>query len=174
MTTTCAIIPSHPLLMEKVYESTITEYIRMDNNGTRTDMKFKVLSMQVRNCTMADCVKNLLEDARKEREKAIVDETVNLKDNRAKLKNAIEARCADDIGHYIDEVYHIEERIELLNESLNKNSSVSYDGYPPEKVMAVYVTCKYTTWYARKKKDCKENIETFILSPNGQLIWGIM
>ncbi len=157
---------------ENVYEQTIANHVQTDRHGTWTDLHFKVISLEAANCTVADSIKTLVEDATEKKEKAIARETKWLSDHKAGLEKNNKKRYPSQTieNMYRGLIEKAQHRLDSLQQ-LNPEKVSHYEGVAPDKVLAVYVTCKYGVTLPGSNT-YKERTDTFVLTPDGKTVIG--
>ncbi len=157
---------------EKKYEQAIADYIQTDKRGVWTDLKFKVISMDATNCTVADSIRILMEDAEEEKREAIATEETSLQYMKKKLENEMGARIRSKvvIDIYERNIAFSEQRLDSLRK-IDASEARSYVGLDSDILLAIYVTCKYgivNPW----RNAYQERTETFVLTPDGGKVIG--
>lgn len=121
---------------EDIYEQTIADYVQTDQYGIWTDLHFKVVSMDAKECTVTDSIRILQEDARTEIENAIAHETKLLDEYRDELEqNNKSARPSKMIAKmYREKIAFSEQRLDALRKK-DPLEIVCYYGLDPDKVL---------------------------------------
>ncbi len=154
-------------------EQTIANYIQTNIHGGCEGLNFSMVIMDVRYCTVADSIRNLIEDAKEEIESAIQATENKLHHWQVKMKQSdfatkVESEKRKD--SYQRKIDSDKCRIKLLRKTDPARIALC-DGINPDTLLAIYVTCHYGV-----EVQCygtfQEKTETFILTPDGKSVIG--
>lgn len=157
---------------DNIYEETIADHVQTDRHGTWTDLHFKVISLEVEECTMADSIRTLVADATEEISKAIARENEWLSDYKTGLERNEKKRYPSPTTEnmYRELIEHSKQRLDSL-QRIDPTKVICYEGLDPNTVLAVYATCKYGI-NLPGNGTYQERMDTFILTPDGKKVIG--
>lgn len=156
---------------ESVYEKTIADYVQTDKHGTWYDLKFKVISMDAQNCTVADSIQILIEDAKEDIAKRIEFEKGQLEyyqeeaEQSKSFKGTTGKMMHDSFRRGVD---ILQNRIDSL-QKIDFSQAGYYKDVEPDKVLAIHVTCKYGI-VSPYGNTYQEKTEVFVLTPDGKTV----
>lgn len=145
------------------YEKAIAEWTQTDENGTWTDLKFKILKVyNTRDLVVADSIRLLRNRFEKDKEKAISAYKHDIKVHGTYLQFAEYAGSADQVQKTI-------EKLEIARKGLEESQSVefhsTYDDRDTTEVLGTYLRCRYSFFSSRLNTEQEED-GIFLLTPD--------
>ncbi len=149
------------------FGKTIADYVQTKKNGTKYDLKFKVLEMEEQGViTVGDSITYLTEEFYEDKEHLIkrfelvkkMDETMLAKEKRE-----------SDIKEYKSDIAVMEYRIDSLKK-LTPDNLVVYNNRNPKDILVKIIRCKYSVTIPNGTT--AEETFDFYLSVDGKKCYG--
>lgn len=149
------------------YGKTIGDYLQTDKNGSKFDLKFKVIELnQQGKITVADSVAYLTDEFRKD--KQLIIDRINLAKKMSEELLSREKKQSE-IDKYNADIATMNQRIDSLK-NLTPDNLKGYDGKNPTDVLGIIVRCKYAI--VPPGGTTVEETFDFYLSPDGSKCYG--
>jgi hypothetical protein len=143
-------------------EKTIGDYLQTDKNGSKYDLKFKVIELNEHGTiTVADSIAYLSDEFKKDKQLI-----VNRIELAKKMSEDILAKTKrqSDIEKYNVDIATMNFRIDSLK-NLIPNNLNGYDSKNPDEILALIIQCKYSV-FPTGGTTVEETFD-FYLSPDG-------
>lgn len=149
------------------YGKTIGDYLQTDKNGSKYDLKFKVIELNEQGkITVADSIAYLTDEFRKD--KQLIIDRIELAKKMSEDLLAREKKQGS-IDKYNADIATMNHRIDSLKNLTPDNLNV-YDSKNPNDVLGVIVRCKYSV--VPPGGTTVEETFDFYLSPDGSKCYG--